>query len=56
MQNAAKSHHETAAGRAVRWALTFVALLFLTLFVVVPLALVFVNAFEKGWHGYLAAI
>jgi sulfate transport system permease protein len=56
MQNAAKNRHETPTGRAVRWTLTFVALLFLTLFVVVPLALVFVNAFEKGWHGYLAAI
>jgi sulfate transport system permease protein len=56
MQNAARNRRETAAGRAVRWTLTAVALLFLTLFVVVPLALVFVNAFEKGWQGYLAAI
>ena len=56
MLNPARNRHETAAGRVVRWTLTLVALLFLTLFVVVPLALVFVNAFEKGWQGYLAAI
>ncbi|WP_414648792.1 sulfate ABC transporter permease subunit CysW [Collimonas sp.] len=33
-----------------------VALLFLTLFLVVPLLSVFAEAFKKGWEAYLAAI
>ena len=40
----------------VRWALTLLALLSLGLFIVLPLAAVFVQAFEKGWHAYLTAI
>lgn len=51
-----QSHHETRTGRIVRWALISAALLFLSVFVLAPLLVVFVNAFEKGWAGYLAAI
>jgi sulfate transport system permease protein len=40
----------------VRWGLTAVALIFLTLFLVLPLAAVFSQAFEKGLDVYLAAL
>lgn len=40
----------------VRWGLTAIALVFLALFLLVPLAAVFSQAFEKGWQTYLAAI
>ena len=40
----------------VRWSLIVAALLFLTLFLFVPLAAVFYEAFKKGWHVYLAAV
>ena len=40
----------------VRWLLTAIALAFLALFLVVPLAAVFSQAFEKGLDTYLAAL
>jgi sulfate transport system permease protein len=40
----------------IRWLLIGVALAFLGLFLVVPLASVFVEAFAKGWAAYRAAI
>jgi len=40
----------------VRWSLIAVALAFLSFFLFVPLALVFAEAFKKGWGVYLAAI
>jgi sulfate transport system permease protein len=40
----------------VRWGLVAVALAFLTLFLFVPLATVFFEAFKKGWDVYLTAI
>ena len=40
----------------VRWTLIGVALLFLIIFLVLPLASVFVEAFANGWQTYLAAI
>jgi sulfate transport system permease protein len=40
----------------VRAALTLVALAFLGLFLVVPLAAVFTEAFAKGWQAYLDAV
>jgi sulfate transport system permease protein len=40
----------------VRVSLIVVALLFLTLFLFVPLVAVFAEAFKKGWQAYLAAI
>jgi len=46
----------TAEPRAVRAALIGTAVLFLALFVVVPVAAVFAQALEKGAGAYLAAI
>ncbi len=40
----------------VKWSLIAAALAFLTFFLFVPLALVFAEAFKKGWAVYLAAI
>jgi sulfate transport system permease protein len=40
----------------VRWTLICVALLFLIVFLVLPLASVFVEAFAKGWRIYLDSI
>jgi len=40
----------------VRCLLTTVALGFVALFLVLPLTAVFVQAFEKGWEAYLAAL
>jgi sulfate transport system permease protein len=40
----------------VRWALTAVALGFLALFLLLPLAAVFAEAFAGGWSAYLDAI
>jgi len=40
----------------VRWGLTLLALAALALFIVLPLAAVFVQAFAKGWSAYLHAI
>jgi sulfate/thiosulfate transport system permease protein len=41
---------------AVRVALTAVALLFLIVFLFVPLAFLFIEAFRHGWSAYLSAI
>ncbi|MDB5962678.1 MAG: cysW [Massilia sp.] len=40
----------------IRLSLIVVALLFLTLFLFVPLVAVFAEAFKKGWQAYLASI
>ena len=42
--------------RLVRWTLTFIALGFLALFLVLPLVMIFITAFQKGWETYLASI
>jgi sulfate transport system permease protein len=52
-RNASRSMTEPAA---VRWLLTAAALLFLGIFLLMPLIAVFVQAFEKGFEAYLAAI
>jgi sulfate/thiosulfate transport system permease protein len=49
----ARLMHEPAL---LRWTLTLLALLFLTLFVVLPLLAVFAQALEKGWGTYWAAV
>jgi len=41
---------------AVRWLLIAIAVTFLTLFLILPLAAVFSQAFEKGFSVYLAAL
>jgi sulfate transport system permease protein len=56
MTSSSVLRRETTAGKMVRWALICAALLFLAAFVVAPLLIVFVHAFEKGWQGYWAAI
>ena len=53
VQNGVKHIGEPAA---VRWSLTLIALIFLALFLALPLAAVFSQAFEKGWHVYLEAL
>jgi sulfate transport system permease protein len=40
----------------VRWTLICVALLFLTFFLVLPLASVFAEAFAKGWRTYVESV
>lgn len=40
----------------VRWTLISFALLFLVIFLVLPLAAVFVEAFAKGWQTYLDSV
>ena len=52
--NGGRSHATDPA--PLRWGLTLVALAFLGLFVVLPLAEVFGQALEKGWQAYWAAI
>jgi sulfate transport system permease protein len=58
---ALRSRAETAARatrepRAVKLLLTAVAVGFVGLFLIVPLVAVFVQAFEKGWAAYAAAL
>ncbi len=50
------SNHALTEPKAVRWLLTGLALAFLALFLVVPLAAVFVQALEKGFDTYWAAV
>jgi sulfate transport system permease protein len=52
-QKAATTRRDSAV---VQWSLTILALLAMGLFIVLPLFAVFVQAFEKGWAAYLAAI
>jgi sulfate transport system permease protein len=42
--------------RATRWILILIALGWISLFLLLPLIVVFVQAFEKGWRTYLAAM
>lgn len=54
-----KQNREGKLGVAVlvgRWFLILTALLFVTLFLIVPLCVVFAQAFSKGWDAYLEAI
>lgn len=43
-------------GRLIPWMLIAIAVLFLFLFLIVPLAVIFVEAFKQGWFGYSQAI
>jgi sulfate/thiosulfate transport system permease protein len=56
MSSRAELRNATAESPWVRRALIGTALVFLTLFLFVPLATVFIEAFKKGWDVYLAAI
>ena len=58
-----QSHHGQVNSRLankepvwVRWTLITVALLFLTGFLVMPLVVVFSQAFSKGWSVYVSAL
>ncbi len=51
-----KSSRSLTEPRAVRWLLTGLALGFLTLFLVIPLVFVFVQALAKGFSTYWTAI
>ena len=46
----------TDEARWVRWLLTGIALVFIGLFLLIPLLSVFAEAFKKGWELYLAAL
>lgn len=56
IQKGAKGGEGLAEPVLVRWLLTAVALAFLGLFLVVPLAAVFTQALDKGVAAYLAAL
>jgi len=50
------ANHRIGEPAPVRWVLTAIALVFLTLFLALPLAAVFSQAFEKGLGTYLLAL
>ena len=55
-ERAGRGPRHVRAPGAVGIVLTLVALVYLLLFLVVPLAAVFVQAFEKGWAAYVDAV
>ncbi|MDM5357718.1 sulfate ABC transporter permease subunit CysW [Peribacillus sp. ACCC06369] len=50
------TRNATKEPKSIQWVLISIVLLFLTLFLVVPLIAIFVKAFEKGAETYFAAI
>ncbi|MBO0997167.1 sulfate ABC transporter permease subunit CysW [Bacillus sp. SD075] len=50
------TRNATKEPKSIQWVLISIVLLFLTLFLVVPLIAIFVKAFEKGTEAYFAAI
>ncbi|MFB7638666.1 sulfate ABC transporter permease subunit CysW [Peribacillus butanolivorans] len=50
------TRNATKEPKSIQWILISIVLLFLTLFLVVPLIAIFVKAFEKGTDAYFAAI
>lgn len=50
------NHFSLKEPKVVQWLLTFIALAFLALFLVLPLITIFMTAFQKGLETYLAAI
>ncbi|MGR6338063.1 sulfate ABC transporter permease subunit CysW [Priestia megaterium] len=50
------NHSSLKEPKVVQWLLTFIALAFLVLFLVLPLITIFMTAFQKGLETYLAAI
>ncbi len=48
--------HVNQESAVIRYGLTLLALLFLGVFLVVPLLVVFIEAFSKGWGTYLQAL
>jgi sulfate transport system permease protein len=56
MESAGKRARVNSGNLFIRWVLIGSALLFLAFFLVAPLLTVFVEAFNKGWAAYEAAI
>jgi sulfate transport system permease protein len=56
LPTSAAPRRATGEARWVRWTLTGVALAFVLLFLVLPLAAVFTEALRKGFDAYLAAL
>lgn len=56
LSSSAELRNATAEPPWVRRVLIGLALVFLTLFLFIPLATVFIEAFKKGWEVYVAAI
>ena len=54
-QSEGRAKSVVTEGRAVRWVLTGLAIVFLTLFLVLPLFTVFAQALARGWGAYIAA-
>lgn len=52
----AKSQRGTEESPIVKWVLIGIALLFSLVFLLLPLANVFAQAFSKGWSAYLSAL
>jgi len=50
-----RASEATSESRIVRWSLITIALLFLALFLFMPLAVVFATALEKGFSAYVAS-
>lgn len=50
------NHFSLKEPKVVQWLLTFIALAFLALFLVLPLITIFMTAFQKGLETYLAVI
>src|SRR5215472_4038215 len=50
-----RTSEATSESRIVRWSLITIALLFLALFLFMPLAVVFATALEKGFSAYVAS-
>ena len=54
-KQALRTREATSESRIVRWSLITIALLFLGLFLFLPLAVVFTTALEKGFSAYVAS-
>src|ERR1700676_3171385 len=54
--SASYTKRATSESSAVRWALTAIALLFVGIFLFVPLAVVFTEALRRGLSAYFAAL
>src|SRR5215467_12821911 len=51
-----KSERGTEESPVIKWSLIVLALAFCAIFLLLPLANVFVQALSKGWHFYWAAL
>ncbi|EIJ44189.1 sulfate ABC transporter, permease protein CysW [Beggiatoa alba B18LD] len=56
MSHFATPHHSISEPRWVRYSLLTIGLVFLTIFILLPLFVVFHEAFAKGWQTYITAL